>query len=98
MNVNVGGSELKLYLLQVPNFPHLYRLHKLSHPKRGKIRSSLLSQELVDDVRVMWAEQQFAKRRQKRGYLPFYPPFETEISETEKDRPLKRVKRKLEAG
>lgn len=43
----------------------------------------------------MWAEQQFAKRRQKRGYLPLYPPFETdEFNEAEENRPLKRVKRK----
>lgn len=43
----------------------------------------------------MWAEQQFAKRRQKRGYLPVYPPFEMEeFNEAEDDRPLKRVKRK----
>lgn len=53
-----------------------------------------MSRQLTDDVRVLWAEQQFAKRRQKRGYVPDYPPFETEESTTSQDnRPLIRVKR-----
>lgn len=50
-----------------------------------------MSRQLSDDVRVMWAEQQFAKRRQKRGIIP---PFELEeIEEAEEDLPLVRVKR-----
>ena len=71
----------------------MYRMHKLDHPRRGRAHSPHLSRQLEEDVRVLWAEQQFAKRRQKRGFLPDYPPFETEESETEKDRSLVRVKR-----
>jgi hypothetical protein len=50
----------------------------------------------------MWAEQQFAKRRQKRGYIAAdYRLFETAVEESptaEEDRPLVRVKRKSEQG
>lgn len=87
----------------MPNFRDFYRLQKLNHPRRGRTHSRNLSRRLVDDVRVLWAEQQFAKRRQKRGFLPVYPPpeaedFQTEESETEKDRPLVRVKRESPEG
>ncbi|KAI9560352.1 hypothetical protein GHT06_014369 [Daphnia sinensis] len=79
---------------QVPNFRDFYRLHKSDHPRRQRAHASHLSRQLTDDVRVLWAEQQFAKRRQKRGYVPDYPPFETEESTTSEDyRPLIRVKR-----
>nr|CAH0100756.1 unnamed protein product [Daphnia galeata] len=85
---------------QVPNFPDLYRLHKSDHPRRGRAHSSHLSRQLAADVRVMWAEQQFAKRRQKRGYIAAdYRLFETAVEESptaEEDRPLVRVKRKSE--
>ncbi|XP_032794407.2 neuroendocrine convertase 1 isoform X1 [Daphnia magna] len=79
---------------EVPNFRDFYRLHKSDHPRRQRAHASHLSRQLTDDVRVLWAEQQFAKRRQKRGYVPDYPPFETEESTTSQDnRPLIRVKR-----
>lgn len=68
-------------------------MHKSDHPRRARTHSSHVSRQLVEDVRVTWAEQQFAKRRQKRDFLPHYPPFETEESETEKDRPHVRIKR-----
>ncbi|XP_046655685.1 neuroendocrine convertase 1-like [Daphnia pulicaria] len=79
----------------VQSFPDLYRLHKSDHPRRGRAQSSHVSRQLADDVRVMWAEQQYAKRRQKRGYIPDDRLFETaeESVTNEEDRPLVRVKR-----
>lgn len=81
--------------VQVQSFPDLYRLHKSDHPRRGRAQSSHVSRQLAADVRVMWAEQQYAKRRQKRGYIPDDRLFETaeESVTNEEDRPLVRVKR-----
>lgn len=62
----------------------LYRLHKMDHPRQGRAHSHPLTRELNDHVKVLWAEQQFAKRRQKRGH---------EDEDEEADRPLIRVKR-----
>ena len=80
--------------IQVPNFPNLYRLHKLNHPRQEKTHSHGLTRQLADDVRVMWAEQQFGKLRQKRDFLPADSWLEAEqFNLPEEDRPLVRVKR-----
>lgn len=73
----------------------MYRLIKSDHPRRSRDHSPHLSRELKEKIQVLWAEQQFHRIRQKRGYLPDYVD-EIKESETElDDKPLVRVKRKL---
>lgn len=85
-------------IAEVPNFPNLYRLHKLNHPRQEKTHSHGLTRQLADDVRVMWAEQQFGKLRQKRDFLPADSWLEAEqLNLPEEDRPLVRVKRQDES-
>lgn len=64
-------------------------MHKIDHPRRGHTRSHTLTRQLAGDVRVVWAEQQFAKRRQKRGY-------EGAVESETEDLPLIRVKRQFD--
>ncbi|XP_063215967.1 neuroendocrine convertase 1-like [Bacillus rossius redtenbacheri] len=55
---------------QVIGFPDTYRMAKEDHPEIHKRDHRALTQRLSSDSRVVWAEQQFAKRRSKRGLLP----------------------------
>lgn len=72
----------------------MYRLIKSDHPRRSRDQSHHLSKQLKEKIQVVWAEQQFHRIRQKRGYLPDTYVNEIRESETEiEDRPLVRVKR-----
>uniref|UniRef100_T1JDD6 furin n=1 Tax=Strigamia maritima TaxID=126957 RepID=T1JDD6_STRMM len=54
---------------QIDNFKNVYFMEKSDHPQRSKRDASHLTKRLTDDVRVVWAEQQYAKKRVKRRVL-----------------------------
>ncbi|KAJ9600056.1 hypothetical protein L9F63_009647, partial [Diploptera punctata] len=62
---------------RVEGFPDTYRMLKLDHPPLHKRAFPRLTQRLARDARVVWAEQQFAKQRVKRGLIP--PPDDSRI-------------------
>lgn len=58
------------FLGSVTGFPDTYRMLKLDHPPLQKRAFPRLTQRLARDARVVWAEQQFAKQRVKRDFVP----------------------------
>ncbi|XP_046400379.1 neuroendocrine convertase 1-like [Ischnura elegans] len=67
---DIASSLGYKFLGQIPGFPGIYRMLKDDFPRVGKRGEPHLTQKLIKDDRVMWAEQQFAKQRDKRGYIP----------------------------
>ncbi|XP_071450351.1 neuroendocrine convertase 1-like [Hetaerina americana] len=57
------------FIGQVHGFPGVFRIMKDDFPRIGKRDELQLTHKLIMDKRVMWAEQQFSKPRDKRGYL-----------------------------
>ncbi|KAL0271690.1 UNVERIFIED_CONTAM: hypothetical protein PYX00_008705 [Menopon gallinae] len=55
---------------EVTGFRDTYRMLKEDYPVERKRGQPSFTERLVSDSRVQWAEQQFAKQRQKRGFLP----------------------------
>lgn len=55
---------------QVMGFRDTYRMVKLDHPIQKKRGQPQLTEILSNDARVIWAEQQFIKQRQKRDIIP----------------------------
>ncbi|XP_021936624.1 neuroendocrine convertase 1-like isoform X2 [Zootermopsis nevadensis] len=59
-----------VFLGSVMGFPDTYRMLKSDHPSLHKRAFPRLTQRLVRDARVVWAEQQFVKLRAKRDFIP----------------------------
>ena len=54
---------------KVHGFSDTYLLRKKNHSRRTKRHSKNLTKQLSKDKRVVWAEQQIARVRVKRGFL-----------------------------
>uniref|UniRef100_A0A1W7RA47 furin n=1 Tax=Hadrurus spadix TaxID=141984 RepID=A0A1W7RA47_9SCOR len=54
---------------ELRGFPDTYLMRKIDHPQRSRRNSAVLTRRLSDDRRVVWAEQQIARPREKRGYI-----------------------------
>ncbi|KAK3925028.1 Neuroendocrine convertase 1, partial [Frankliniella fusca] len=55
-------------------FSNTYLMVKADHPRTHKRANPHLTEQLVQDDRVVWAEQQFTKPRQKRDFIQVLPP------------------------
>ncbi|KAJ1521904.1 hypothetical protein ONE63_002240 [Megalurothrips usitatus] len=58
----------------IPGFMDTYLMVKQDQPRTHKRANPHLTERLVQDVRVVWAEQQFTKPRQKRDFIQAQPP------------------------
>ncbi|XP_023333546.1 neuroendocrine convertase 1 isoform X2 [Eurytemora carolleeae] len=72
----IFADEVNLRMVgELPGFPHHYLLERtvLDRTEQQGGQDTSLTNLLVSDNRVKWAEQQFEKVRVKRGvYLPYY--------------------------
>ncbi|XP_052123023.1 neuroendocrine convertase 1-like [Frankliniella occidentalis] len=55
-------------------FSNTYLMVKADSPRTHKRANPHLTERLVQDDRVVWAEQQFTKPRQKRDFIQVLPP------------------------
>lgn len=57
------------FLGQIGSLENHYLLRHKSHPRRARRSSDHITKRLADDERVVWAEQQYEKRRTRRSPL-----------------------------
>lgn len=60
---------------QLRGFPDTYLLRKPNHERRSKRAAQHITKRLVDDERVLWAEQQVVRDRVKRDHGDRQPPW-----------------------
>ncbi|KAK6643780.1 hypothetical protein RUM43_000043 [Polyplax serrata] len=60
------------FLGKVIGFRDTYRLTRQDNPVQKKRNHAVFSEALDKDNRVIWAEQQFTKRREKRNFIPIF--------------------------